>query len=149
MKVTIMNRYIVLLCAGVLFTSTAFSFSPKKDKRPQAVEESFRKKFPDAQKVKWEKEKTEYEASFVLNGVQTSANFTVNGEWKETESTVSVSDLPKNVSDGILSAYPAAKIINAAKIETTEKGVQYEADIKNGKKKLEVLFDTDGKEVKK
>jgi hypothetical protein len=144
-----MNRYIVLLCMAALFATAAFSFSSKKDKTPQAVEESFKKKFPNAQKVQWEKEKTEYEASFVLNGVKTSANFTVNGEWKETESTVSVSDLPKIVSDGILSAYSGAKIIDAAKIETPEKGIQYEADIKNGKKKMEVLFDAEGKEVKK
>lgn len=59
--------------------------------------------------MQWEKEKSEYEASFVLNGVKVSANFTVSGEWKETEATVSVSDLPKIVSDGILSAYPGAK----------------------------------------
>lgn len=43
----------------------------------------------------------------------------------------------------------AQKIIEAAKIETPEKGIQYEADIKNGKKKMEVLFDAEGKEVKK
>lgn len=144
-----MNRSIVLLCVTVLFSMTAFSLSPQKGKTPKAVEEAFTKKFPHAQKVTWEKEKTEYEASFVLNGVQTSANFTVSGEWKETESNISVSDLPKNVLDGILSAYPGAKIINAAKIETPEKGMQYEADIKNGKKKMEVLFDAEGKEVKK
>ncbi len=144
-----MNRYIVLLCAGVLFTSTAFSFFSKKDKTPQAVEESFKKKFPDAKKVQWEKENKEYEASFILAGVKTSANFTAAGEWKETESTISASNLPKVVSDGILSAYPGAKIVGAAKIETPEKGIQYEADIKNGKKKMEVLFDADGKEIKK
>ena len=144
-----MNRYFVLLCSTVLIATTVFPISPKKDKTPQAVEESFKKKFPEAQKVKCEKENKEYEASFVINGVKTSANFTVSGEWKETESTVSASDLPKIVSDGILSAYPGAKIVDAAKIETPEKGIQYEADIKSGKKKMEVLFDAEGKEIKK
>jgi hypothetical protein len=144
-----MDRYIILLCMTALFATTAFSFSSKKDKTPQAVEESFKKKFPDAQKIKWEKENTEYEASFVVNGIKTSANFTLDGKWMETESTVAISNLPKVVSDGILTAYPGAKIIDAAKIETPEKGIQYEADIKDGKKKMEVLFNAEGKEVKK
>jgi hypothetical protein len=144
-----MNRLIVIIYSCILISTTLFALTPKKDKTPQVVEESFKKKFPDAKKVKWEKEKTEYEASFIVNGIKTSANFTISGEWKETESAVSVSDLPKVVSDGILSAYPGTKIIDAAKIETPENGVHYEADIKNGKKKLEVLFNAEGKEVKK
>lgn len=41
-----MNRYIALLCLAALFTTTAFSFAPKNEKTPQAVEESFKKKFP-------------------------------------------------------------------------------------------------------
>lgn len=144
-----MKRISVILCAVLFIGTTIFAIPAKKNKTPNAVVEEFMKKFPEAKNVVWEKEKSEYEASFVLAGVKTSANFTAEGEWKETERTISVSDLPKEVKDGIQSTYPNATIIDAAKIETPEKGIQYEADIKSAKKKIEVLFDAEGKEVKK
>ena len=144
-----MKHIMIALLSLFLVGTTAFSLVAKKDKIPQAVVESMKNKFPDAQKVIWEKEKSEYEASFVVNGIKTSANFKLDGTWTETESVIPVSGLPKIVLDGILAAYPAATIVGTAKIETPGKGVQYEADIQRGKKKTEILFNADGTEIKK
>ena len=116
---------------------------------PQAVKITFMQKFPNAQKVTWDKENaTEYEAGFVLNGVKMSSNINTEGKWLETETTVKISDLPENVKSAILTKYPTAKITGVSKIETANDGIQYEADIKTGLKKLEVLFSENGKFVK-
>ncbi|MEI7906688.1 MAG: PepSY-like domain-containing protein [Bacteroidota bacterium] len=144
-----MKHIMIALLSLFLVGTTAFSLVAKKDKIPQAVVESMKNKFPDAQKVNWEKEKSEYEASFVVNGIKTSANFKLDGTWTETESVIPVSGLPKIVLDGILAAYPDATIVGTAKIETPGKEVQYEADIQRGKKKTEILFNADGTEIKK
>ena len=69
-----------------------------------------------------------------------SSNINTEGKWLETETTVKISDLPENVKSAILTKYPTAKITGVSKIETANDGIQYEADIKTGLKKLEVLF---------
>ena len=127
-----------------------FGFSGTAQKSvPQTVKNTFMQKFPNAQKVTWEKENaTEYEAGFVLNGVKMSSNINTEGKWMETETTIKISELPENIKSAIVAKYPTAKIVGASKIETAKDGIQYEADIKNGLKKLEVLFSENGKFVK-
>jgi uncharacterized protein YxeA len=118
-------------------------------KTPKAVENAFKQRFPNISKVSFDHEKNgEYEANFKINGMKTSANFTATGEWRETETEIQVSELPSVVSQGILAKFPKAKIVGAAKIETAQNGIRYEADIKTGLKKTEVLFDATGNFVK-
>lgn len=116
---------------------------------PTAVKTAFKERFPTVSRVKFDKEKSgEYEANFTVGGVKMSANFTAEGTWRETESEIGTAALPVNISQAILTKYPTAKIVGAAKIETPDKGIRYEADLKTGLKKAEVLFDEAGNEVK-
>jgi hypothetical protein len=116
---------------------------------PSAVTEAFKKRFPTVTKVDFDREKNgEYEAEFKVNGVKMSANFTSDGTWRETESEIAATALPVTVVQSIAAKYPNAKVVGAAKIETSDKGTLYEADLKTGVKKSEVLFDTAGNVVK-
>jgi hypothetical protein len=113
-------------------------------KAPTAVANAFSKKFADAKQVKWGKENAkEYEADFSLNGTKMSANFDLQGNWKETETEITVSNLPEAVVKSIKAKHPSATIEGASKIEKADGKIIYEADIKlNGKKKeLELLPD--------
>ncbi|HSZ87327.1 MAG TPA: PepSY-like domain-containing protein [Puia sp.] len=118
-------------------------------KVPDIVSIAFTKQFADAKNVKWGKENAkEYEADFNLNGVKMSANYDLQGNWKETETEIAVKDLPQAILSAIKTKYPSATISGADKVERAAHKIIYEADIKiNGKKKEVELF-PNGKFVK-
>jgi nucleoid-associated protein YgaU len=116
---------------------------------PEAVKAAFKQRFPTVTKVSFDKEGNgEYEAGFKIDGVKMSANFTADGTWRETESEIGAAALPATVTQSIATKYPKATIVGGAKIETADKGTRYEADLKTGLKKAEVLFDESGNVVK-
>ena len=116
---------------------------------PKAVQKAFKEKFGNATAVKWIKENaTEWEAEFLLNSVKISANFSNDGTWVETETTVAITELPLPVVAAIKKQYPIWTIVGAAKIEVSGKVLRYEADIKAGKKKKEVFYTGDGTLIK-
>ncbi len=87
-------------------------------KAPVAVATAFAKQFPDATNVKWGKENAkEYEANFLLKGMKMSANYDLQGNWKETETEIAVKDLPEAVMKSIHEKYSSAIISAADKIE--------------------------------
>ena len=119
-----------------------------KGQPPAVVIDAFKTKFPSAEKVKWGMEdKTEWEAEFVLNGVDESSNFSADGKWLETETEITLSSFPKEVTDAIAKNYPGWKITETDKTETAAYGLIYEADIQYGNKKTEVAFKPDGTEI--
>ena len=127
----------------------ALPLSMSAQKTPEAVTKAFAAKFPTVKKVSYDHEKNgNYEAEFALNGVKMSADFKSTGEWLETETEIAATALPANVTAAIKKAYPSATIVGAAKIETLANGIRYEADLKTGLKKSEVLYDADGQLVK-
>lgn len=127
----------------------ALPLSMCAQKAPSAVQTAFKKHFPTVTKVDYDKEKNgEYEAEFKLNGVEMSANFMADGTWRETETEIATTALPANITKAIATKYPNAKVVGAAKIETSDRGLLYEADLKTGMKKSEVLFDAVGNVVK-
>jgi len=61
---------------------------------PEKVKSAFAGKFPNASSVKWDKENDEeWEAEFKMDGKEYSANFTVDGNWKETEYEIKKSEI--------------------------------------------------------
>ncbi len=135
-----------------MLVMTFFSFSAccqaEKDV-PEKVQNAFSQKFPDASKVKWEKENdTEWEAEFKLYKVKYSANFDNEGNWKETEHAVKMSELPELVKATLDSEFADFKIEEAEVSETAD-GTFYEFELEKGKTEMEVTIDTQGKVVKK
>lgn len=115
---------------------------------PAAVKKTFEQKFPNATKVKWGKENAkEWEADFTLEGKKLSANFTQDGAWVETEQKITIAEFPKAVSEAIQTKYPGWKITEADRTETAKNGLIFEADIKSGAQKKEVVFKEDGTPV--
>ena len=119
------------------------------DKVPAPVKQAFAKKFPAATDIKYEMEKKDYEINFKDKGVEMSANFDATGKWLETETEIKESDLPKEVSASVVKNFAGFKISEVAKIETPDKGLIYEMDLKKDKGGYEVQFSPKGDLLKK
>ena len=137
--VKLRNMKILLVMLATITTLSCFA---QKD-IPAAVQESFKKNFPDVTVKKWEKEDGNFEANFSKDGKTMSATFDAEGAWMETETGIAIKDLPASVSYYVKEHYSGATIREAAMLKTP-KGDMYEAEIK-GK---DLLFDMNGKFLK-
>ena len=139
-----MKKIIVLLSACLLCSLMGYSQKITPDKVPAPVKQAFGKKFPTATDVKYEMEKKDYEINFKDKGVEMSANFDAAGKWLETETKIKQSDLPKEVSASEAKNFTGFKISEVAKVETPDKGLIYEIEIKKGKERNEIQFSPKG-----
>ena len=113
---------------------------------PAVVKEALAKKYPEAAKVTWEKEKGNYEANWGgKSGEDNSVQFTPAGAFIEMVKAIPVTDLPKNVALYIKGHYNNAKIREAGKVTDAAGKTMYEAEIK-GK---DLIFDENGNFIKK
>lgn len=136
-----------MLWAIALLVSAGLCAQKINNKKvPAAVISAFKQKFPTATKIKWELEsKTEYEASFKLNGTEVSANFDNTGKWLETETEIKVADLPAAIIAILLKDFAGYRIEEIEKIESAKNGNCYEVELEKDKENLEALFTADGK----
>jgi uncharacterized membrane protein YkoI len=144
-----MKKYIMLFSIGL----AALSCDAQKLKDtdvPALVKEAFTKKFSDAKKVSWTKEgESEYEAEFMKNGTEYSANFNAQGNWLETETEIKEASVPQAVRATISKEFPGYKIEEVEMSETAENGTAYEFELEKKELSYEVLVSKDGKVIKK
>ncbi len=137
----------IIFFALALFICYANNFA--QSKAPKAVELAFNQKFPNASKVKWDKENThEFEASFIWNNAKYSANYSDTGEWLETESHSTYDGLPEKVKTTFTANHKNAKVKAVAKIETLKGDTKYEIEVKQGLKTHEYFYTNEGVEIK-
>lgn len=107
---------------------------------PTAVLEAFSKKYIGVLDVYWSKEKNgEWEAEFEFSNAETSATFSADGNWLESETEIRVADLPVPVQ----AALQSKKVKEAARIECADGSTVFEAEV--GKK--DWLFNAAGKRL--
>ncbi len=137
---------ILLAVFGIFAVSTTGCSQRVSEKDlPEPVRTSFAKAYDNPGKVKWGKEnKNEYEASFVLNGKEVSVVYSGDGILQETETEITVAELPASVTDYITKNYKNAKIGEAAKIIKKDGSIVFEAEVH----KKDLLFDASGNLLK-
>ncbi len=138
MKTTIFS--LVVLAASVT-TVNAQKISAAKV--PAAVKTAFTKQYPGTA-VKWEMEKSNFEAGFKKDSHNISAIYTSAGILVETETDIKTSELPATVTAYVSANYKGKKISEAAKIVKADGAVHYEAEVD----KKDLIFDASGKLIK-
>lgn len=98
--------------------------------------------------MKWDKEGDNYEASFKQKGNEMSVVLDASGNTVETEVEIEKSELPPAVLEVIKKDFAGYKIEEAAKI-TANNVVSYEAEVEKGEESFELIFDPQGKILKK
>lgn len=145
-KTKIMKRtflFAVVMSAAVISVKAQ---DLKPAKVPAAVRAELTKKYPEASKVSWEKEKGNYEANWGgKSGEDNSVMFTPSGTFIEIVKAIKVSSLPKPVAPYVAAHYKGAKIREAGRVTDAAGKTMYEAEIKGG----DLIFDENGKFLKK
>lgn len=137
-------KHILAALAIALSFSAANAQQIKAIEVPAPVKASFAKMIPDAKNVKWDKENTQYEASYEGNGHKGSVLFDAAGKWTERETAIATTSLPANAIKYMQQHYKKNQIKGAAKIVKQNGEVQYEAEIRGA----EVFFAKDGTFIK-
>lgn len=141
-----MKKIILSLLAISAIAGSASAQDIKAKAVPAVVKEALAKKYPNATKVSWEKEKGNYEANWGgKSGEDTSVQFTPAGAFVEEVDAIPVSQLPASVAPYVKAHYNGAKITEAGKVTDAEGRKMFEAEIK-GK---DLIFDESGKFIKK
>ena len=116
---------------------------------PNKVKTAFSQKFPDAKKVKWDKENDqEWEAEFKMKGQEYSANFGVDGNWKETEYEIKKSEIPAAIKTTLDNEFAGYKV-EIAEVSETAEGKVFEFKLEKDEADAEVAIAPDGKVIKK
>ncbi|SKA10012.1 PepSY-like domain-containing protein [Sediminibacterium ginsengisoli] len=131
--------FVLMLAAGSFLLAIAGWQMP-----PAAVKAAFVKKYPNATKVKWEKEDGNYEASFTDKGSSWSVIYNGNGVLQESEQEITPAELPAAVSTYMKEHYKNRAVKGAARITKADGSICYEAAVKG----LDVIFDANGKFLK-
>jgi hypothetical protein len=137
----------------LLILTTAFAFisvSALSQKNPsEIVKKEFSKKYATAQSVKWDsEEKNEWEAEFKMDDKKMSASFDNSAKWIESETEIPEKELPAAVVNTLNKDFQGYKKGHIEIFESYElKG--FELGLKKGETSLEVIFDNNGKIIKK
>lgn len=137
-------KKIVFLLAAVASVSFANAQKIQEKDVPAPVKAGLQKQFPNAQNIKWEKEKGNYEAGFKVRQADYSVLLGASGNIMETEVPIANDALPASVKEYVSKHYPSKKIKEAAKITDAKGVLTYEAEV-NGK---DLIFDGSGKFLK-
>lgn len=116
---------------------------------PAAVRQGFQQAFPGAKAVHWEQEAPNYEAGFTRQGVETVAVFTPAGALVETETVIPAHRLPVLAKTVLLQRYQGYKVTETARIVSAAGTTTYEAEVRQGGRHEDVLFDENGRLLKK
>lgn len=132
-----MKKYVLAVIVMASFTTNHLQAQKTKESAvPVEVKTAFSKTYPKATKVKWEKEKGDYEASFMNDKEEMLVVMGKTGNVLETEKTIKFDQLPAKVQ----AALKGKKVSECATIQKDGKTL-YEAEV-HGK---DLLFNESGK----
>jgi len=140
------KKSLLLAVMALAITANVKSQDLKTKDVPEVVKTALAKKYPEATKVGWEKEKGNYEANWGgKSGEDNSVSFTPTGAFVEIVKAIKISDLPASVAPYVAAHYKGAKIKEAGRVTDAAGKTMYEAEIKGG----DLIFDEKGNFLKK
>lgn len=136
---------LIIVSIFAVFVVSVSAQQKEGSKVPENVVKAFQKAYPQAKDISWDMEGKNYEANYKENDNKYSVIIDEEGTILETESEISISNLPSGVIKYINDNYEDYKFSGAAKIVDNKGNIKYEAEIKNGKLSKDVMFDKEGK----
>jgi hypothetical protein len=145
-KQNYMKKIVLSLSVLLSITTLAMAQTVKNALVPTSVKEALMKKYPQASKVTWEKEKGNFEANWGgKSGEDMSVQYTPSGTFIEQVAAISPSELPAAVAVYVKQHHKGLKISEAGKVTDAKGTMMYEAEVK-GK---DLVFDEKGNFLKK
>ena len=142
-----MKKLIALTVLG-FGLSQVYGQKIKESEVPVAVKSAFAKAHPAAKEVKWEKENGSFEVSFDQDKKDISNLFDTSGTLLEEETEMASGELSAAIKNTLAKDFAGFKVTEAAKI--LAKGVTtFEAEVEKGGERFDLIFDTQGKLLKK
>ena len=135
-----MKKTITAMAICLLLSAVCFAQKLSEDKVPAPVKAKFASLYAGVKGEKWELEDGNYEVEFMKGKTAMTIVIDPQGNLKETETKIEISELPKNALDYIAKKFPGAKIAEAAKMVDPAGKVRYEAEVN----KKDILFDDKG-----
>jgi uncharacterized membrane protein YkoI len=147
-------KRVTLITIGLFLTnfSAAAQESKVKEKDvPQAVIDAFKSAYPNATIRGYAREKEHgklfYEIESKEGPTMRDILYNPDGTVAEIEETVAARDLPAAAQQLMQSKYPNAVVSKAEKVTRSDK-IEYEVIAKHGKKRINLVFDADGRVLK-
>lgn len=141
-----------LLFTALLVSGFAFTSCDDDDNNytPDGkIQEVFINKYPNAQRVEWEKKYDHYVADFYLDGIEREAWINSQGEWVMTESDIRFNDLPEAIQTAFqASEYKAWKVDDVDLLERVEMDPVYVIEVEQGKQEFDLYYAEDGTLIK-
>jgi len=131
---------------AILILSMSFFGCHIKGQTPEAVKESFQKKYSGENDPDWRVDKNgNYESHFKRDGNHYRADFSPEGKWIETEQSIKTKKLPQVVLDILADSYWQYKVVEVEKVNHHSKGMFYDVELIKDGKKMDVEFTKEGK----
>jgi len=143
-----MKKKIILSFMSIAFCTAMSAQKITNENVPSAVTDAFKVKFTTAEKVEWEADYDNYEASFKMNKIDVTAKFDKDGKWLVTETPVNHSNLPPNVKGCLSKEFDIYKENEIEKVEKPD-GTNYEFKITYNGLEYEVVIADKGELVSK
>ncbi|WP_308992184.1 PepSY-like domain-containing protein [Mariniflexile litorale] len=115
-----MKRIIVIIVL-ILFTKNTFAQNIDQSKVPAVVLNTFQLKFPNAEDVKWKKDKKDYHIHFKVNNKDNKLELNYKGNILEFSQDLYISEIPKTVLETIKTRVDYFDILDADKKEKGKK----------------------------
>ena len=126
--------------------------SIKKNEVPKVIMDAFLKAYPKAKIKGFSKETHEGKLTYEIESseaqIHRDVTYNPDGSLVSVEETLPASELPEAVRSTLSKEFPKARILKSEKL-TKGQTIEYELLLEVGKESFEVVFDPDGKIVKK
>lgn len=141
-------KAITFLAAIFMTTASLFAQDVPESEVPSVILNTFKKEFPKASDVEWERQGEQYNVDFEIGFfTDFEAWFDASGKLLRQSEDISESDLPNAVKDAIKKQFDGYHIDDVEKI--TESNVEtFLVEIEKGNDEKHLYFSNDGKIVK-
>src|SRR5690554_3791326 len=139
------TKAIQLIAVFLFGTAALYAQDVPESQVPSAIVNNFKKDFPNASDVEWERKGEQYKVEFETGrDVDHDAWYSASGELARHIEEIAVADIPDVVQNAIKNEFPGYRIDDAKRM--VEKGVEsYKVEVEKDKEELDVVFSKEGK----